>query len=999
MEQDLKPSPSTSAWIGALLLAVIIIVTGGYAYYLHEAQRIRHDKYEDIATIAKLKAGQISNWRQERLQDVRRDAGSPLFRKAVEELVHGPTSQALQTQLKEFLAVEVHAQNYDNALLLDPTGAVLLSAKPELGPVNEAVKRAVEDALTTHSATISELYRSPQGAVQIDAVAPILDSAGITIAVIDLISDAGSVLYPLIQSWPVPSSSSETLLIRKDGSDVLFLNNLRYNPKAALSLREPLTAITIPAVQAVLGKSGLFEGLDYRGVEVLADLRPVPKSPWFMVAKVDTSEILAEARYRGEITALFVVVFILLASAMTAYFYRVRQTRLYRDLYRSEREKLEIEEEFRTTLYSIGDAVITTDHKGSVKVMNPVAEQLTGLSESEANGKPLEEVFSIINEDSREKVENPAQRVLREGIIVGLANHTILISNDGTERPIADSGAPIRDKDGAVNGVVLVFRDQTQERAAQKALREQHSELQKSLKQATFLSDLIERSSNALRLEKDKLKSILDNMNDAVRIVSSGHEIEYINRSMEADFGPVSGRKCYEYFRDSLAPCENCDNRRFFGNEPSHCEWLSEKANKTYEIFDTPIHNADGSISMLAIFHDITHRKIIEEEKEKLQAQLLQSQKMEAIGTLAGGIAHDFNNLLQVILGYSELMIGLKKADDRELGDLQKIHQSARSGAELVRRLMIFSRKIEPKFVPVDLNHLIMQTQEILARTIPKMIDIHLDLSSDISQINADPTQIEQILMNLAVNARDAMPEGGRINIATNSAILDEDYCKEHTETKPGEFVLLTVTDTGQGMDKETVKRIFEPFFTTKDLGRGTGLGLAVVYGIVQQHGGHIWCYSEPSRGTVFKIYFPALVSREEPEQKMAELIPHGGTETILLVDDEESVRFLARTTLAKAGYTLLTAGNGEEALSIYHERGKEISLVILDLMMPKMGGAQCLNELLKMDPTVKVIIASGHSGEGGREEYTTLGAKGFIEKPYESRILLNIVRSALDSD
>jgi CheY-like chemotaxis protein len=372
---------------------------------------------------------------------------------------------------------------------------------------------------------------------------------------------------------------------------------------------------------------------------------------------------------------------------------------------------------------------------------------------------------------------------------------------------------------------------------------------------------------------------------------------------------------------------------------------------------------------------------------------------MEAIGTLAGGIAHDFNNLLQVILGYSELMLQTRDPDNSDHGDLQKIYQSARSGAELVKRLMIFSRKIEPKFVNLDLNKHIIQTQKLLTRTIPKMIDIHLDLSDDIEQINADPTQVEQILMNLAVNARDAMPEGGRLNIATKTAILDEDYCKEHAETKPGKYVSLTVTDTGKGMDKETIKRIFEPFFTTKDLGRGTGLGLAVVYGIVQQHGGHIWCYSEPSRGTVFKIYFPSLVSREEPEQKMAELIPHGGTETILLVDDEESVRTLARTTLAKAGYTLLTAGNGEEALSVYHERSNEIALVILDLMMPKMGGTQCLKELLKMNPAVKVVIASGDSAGGGREEYVGLGAKGFIEKPYESRILLNIARSVLDSD
>jgi signal transduction histidine kinase len=436
-----------------------------------------------------------------------------------------------------------------------------------------------------------------------------------------------------------------------------------------------------------------------------------------------------------------------------------------------------------------------------------------------------------------------------------------------------------------------------------------------------------------------------------------------------------------------------------FIERPSHCEWLSEKTNKTYEIFDTPIQNADGSISRLAIFHDITHRKIIEEEKEKLQAQLLQSQKMEAIGTLAGGIAHDFNNLLQVILGYSELMLQTRDPDNSDHGDLQKIYQSARSGAELVKRLMIFSRKIEPKFVNLDLNKHIIQTQKLLTRTIPKMIDIHLDLSDDIEQINADPTQVEQILMNLAVNARDAMPEGGRLNIATKTAILDEDYCKEHAETKPGKYVSLTVTDTGKGMDKETVKRIFEPFFTTKELGGGTGLGLAVVYGIVQQHGGHIWCYSEPSRGTVFKIYFPAFMSEEKTEEKSIEPLSFGGTETILLVDDEESVRSLAQTTLTRTGYTVLTARNGEEALGVYNESGKGIALVILDLMMPKIGGTQCLKELLKMNPTVKVVIASGDSAGGGREKYVGLGAKGFIEKPYESRILLNIVRSVLDSD
>ncbi|MGC8605189.1 MAG: ATP-binding protein, partial [Desulfomonilaceae bacterium] len=342
---------------------------------------------------------------------------------------------------------------------------------------------------------------------------------------------------------------------------------------------------------------------------------------------------------------------------------------------------------------------------------------------------------------------------------------------------------------------------------------------------------------------------------------------------------------------------------------------------------------------------------------------------------------------------------GLKKAGDPELDDLQKIYQSAKSGAELVRRLMIFSRKIEPKFVSLDLNDLVMQTNGILVRTIPKMIDIHLELSNDIEQINADPTQIEQIIMNLAVNARDAMPEGGSLTITTRTVILDKDFGKDLAETKPGKYVMLSVADTGHGMGQETVKRIFEPFFTTKDLGRGTGLGLAVVYGIVQQHGGYIWCYSEPSKGTIFKIYFPVLEESQEPAEEVTELLPSGGKETILLVDDEESVRILVKRTLSIVGYTVITANNGAEALDVYSKRGKNIDLVILDLVMPKMGGGQCLNELLRLNPAAKVIIASGHSGEGGRAEYISSGAKEFIEKPYESRIFLKIVRSVLDSD
>jgi len=370
---------------------------------------------------------------------------------------------------------------------------------------------------------------------------------------------------------------------------------------------------------------------------------------------------------------------------------------------------------------------------------------------------------------------------------------------------------------------------------------------------------------------------------------------------------------------------------------------------------------------------------------------------MEAIGTLAGGVAHDFNNILQVALGYSELLVGDEGLSRRHGADLQKINEAARRGADLVQRLLTFSRKTDIKPQPLDLNRRINEMLKMIERTIPKMIDIQLFLAQDLATINADPTQLDQVLMNLAVNARDAMPDGGKLIVETANIVLEEEYARTHLDVKSGNHVLLTFTDTGSGMDKETLEHIFEPFFTTKEGGQGTGLGLATVLGIVQQHEGFIRCYSEPGHGTTFKIYFPALVSEEELKETVVRTIPKGGSGTILLVDDEEHIAELGKRILSKAGYTVLTARNGREALESYKEHREKISLVILDLIMPEMGGKQCLEGLLSLDPSVKVIIASGYSANGQTKGTLASGAKGFVNKPYDIRQVLAIVRSVLD--
>lgn len=405
----------------------------------------------------------------------------------------------------------------------------------------------------------------------------------------------------------------------------------------------------------------------------------------------------------------------------------------------------------------------------------------------------------------------------------------------------------------------------------------------------------------------------------------------------------------------------------------------------------SPIRDETARIvNFVAVKRDITSELV-------LQKQLVQAQKMEAIGTLAGGMAHDFNNLLQAILGYSDLLLMRKARTDPEYQKVRIIRQAARDGADLVSRILTFSRRAESKPRPVDLNEEIRRAEKLLRRTVPKMIEIRLELADNLNIIDGDPGQMEQMLLNLAVNAQHAMPKGGLLLISTRNVSLTDENLLTHLGISLGRYVLVTVTDTGTGMEPEVVDRIFEPFFTTKNDLEGTGLGLAMVHGIVTQHGGHIRCYSEPGRGTTFKIYFP--VSKTDPQEKLDETreMPAFGTETVLLVDDDDRVREMGRQMIEMGGYGVFSARNGEEALEIYAEHKEEISLIILDLIMPGMGGRRCLEELLAFDPEALVLIASGHSSTNlGREEREA-GARGFINKPYDAKDILGAIRRVLD--
>ncbi|MFH1058409.1 MAG: PAS domain S-box protein [Pseudomonadota bacterium] len=384
-----------------------------------------------------------------------------------------------------------------------------------------------------------------------------------------------------------------------------------------------------------------------------------------------------------------------------------------------------------------------------------------------------------------------------------------------------------------------------------------------------------------------------------------------------------------------------------------------------------------------------------------LEAQLRQAQKMEAIGTLAGGIAHDFNNILGAIMGYTELAQDLAQQGRSNQEELAMSLKAAERARNLVRQILAFSRKSETDARPLSLNKSVRQALQFLERSLPKMIAIEQHLDPDLQLVNADPNQMEQVLLNLATNAADAMPEGGRLIIETKNITLNDSYCDQHLALQPGDYVLLALTDTGQGIPTGLMEHIFDPFFTTKEVGRGTGLGLATVYGIVKTHGGHVYCYSEVGLGTTFKIYLPAYQADQAtapPAKTQPEEALLRGSELILLVDDEPALRELGQRTLESMGYRVLTAASGEQALEVFTAQADQIALVVMDLGMPGMGGHKCLQDIMAIKPEAKVVIASGYSVNGQVKASLEAGAAGFVAKPFHRLDLLGTVRSVLDA-
>ncbi|MFH1231162.1 MAG: PAS domain S-box protein [Planctomycetota bacterium] len=511
--------------------------------------------------------------------------------------------------------------------------------------------------------------------------------------------------------------------------------------------------------------------------------------------------------------------------------------------------------------------------------------------------------------------------------------------------------------------------------------------------------DITERKKidESLRVSEQQWRSTFDTISDIICILDISGKTLRCNKAIaniiQKPYNEIVGRPCWENFHGTSGRIKECPFERMRQTLRREIT-IAQIDNKWYEITVDPLRDDAGNlIGAVHIMSDITERK-------KLEEQLFRSQKMEAIGTLAGGVAHDFNNILTVIQGYTEMALMDMAKNDPLFNHMENILQASQRAADLIRQLLIFGRKHHIKFSDLDINRTIIDLLKMLTRLIGENITITTDLASDSWGIKADNSNIEQVIMNLVVNARDAMPKGGEVTIQTENVVIDEDYCRTNTEATPGQFVRLSITDNGIGMDKETMKRLFEPFFSTKEIGKGGGLGLSVVYGIVKQHQGWINVYSELAHGTIFTIYLPAVTGQIEKkaEKRITTDTPEGNGERILLVEDEAPVRELGITVLEKHNYVVFAAATAQEAKQLYEREKGRFHLIFSDTILPDSNGLELVNQLRVYNPELPVLMCSGYSNEKIHKAILQEKQVPFLQKPYSVVDMLRVVKETIKS-
>ena len=635
----------------------------------------------------------------------------------------------------------------------------------------------------------------------------------------------------------------------------------------------------------------------------------------------------------------------------------------------AEQERLRRQKFIESVLYHAPDAIITLDARHHILDWNPGAEKIFGYTRAETIGRNLDDLVARL--DAAVEATSFTREVLSGQTLH--PSETIRYRKDGRPIHVIAAGAPIF-VENELRGMVAIYTDISVLKKAEHALRESEERFR-------VVYQTIPDPVAVIRMSDSRCVDI----NEAFSKLS-GYPPREIIGTTAVETGlwdhpaqrkeMLAGLATQGFINNIEAEFKTRDGRIVTGLVSAKVLFLQDKPHA------------------LVITRDISQIKAAEQERKQLEGQLRQAHKMEAIGTLAGGIAHDFNNLLMGIQGRNSLMMADLSADHPHREHLREIQSYVRSAADLTRQLLGFARGGKYELRPIDLNALVDNSTGMFART-HKEIRVRTDLAPDLKTVEVDPGQIEQVLLNLLVNARQAMPTGGDLFVRTENAAISSG--EPHAgDLKAGAYVKVSVTDTGSGMDAATRDRIFEPFFTTREMGRGTGLGLASAFGILRNHDGHITVDSEEGRGTTFTIYLPVSEKTLQPSFAAAAEI-HPGGETILLVDDERMILDVGQKLLEKLGYHVKTAGSGQEALEMYRQYQDVIDLVILDMIMPTMGGGRTFDALKAIDPHIRVLLSSGYSLNGQAADILQRGCRGFLQKPFDLRTLSRKLREVLD--
>jgi PAS domain S-box-containing protein len=967
-----RAAPTAPYALLSLFLVFTLAVAGVFAAYHHsQTAAIEREAGKQLLAVADMKVEQIVGWRQARVrsgQSIMADAMSLTVMRRF--LAHGGASD--RAQILTWIESLCNHGACVHATLADAQGRAALSVGRAMGDERH-MRALVAEVLQSNEPVWRDFQRdSPNGPVHLGVDIPLRLGSGAPFGALLFDIDPENFLYPLIRGWPTASRTAETFLVRRDGQYILHLSDLRGHPGMALNMRIPLTRSDVPAVRAVLGAQGNFEGPDYSGVPVFAAARAVPGTSWFLVAKIDAEEVRGPIARQTIPEAIAAIDLILAVAAGAVYLWRRQQARFYRDRHRAEIERRALIGHYDYLSRFANDVILLMDEAGHIIEANDRALDVYGYTRDEFLALSVRDLVhpSELATFDREWGETKDRK--------SLLFEKVHARRDGSALPVEVSARIIE-----VEAKVFrqsIIRDITERRRAQAALLESENRFRQ----------VVECAPEGIIVESGRRMQYLNPV--AVRLLGAHSASQLLGRSVGSIIRPeereAAERRAEAVDRGEWVPAAE---RRFL------------RLDGGLLVSDTTITHLeyDGRPAILVFLRDVSDRKRIEAEHAFLEAQLRQAQKMESVGRLAGGVAHDFNNHLTVINGYCDMLAAGFPEGDPVRESLDEIRAAGERAATLTAQLLAFSRKQIAELKPVSLNEVVADAGRMLRRLIGEDIEIVTNLAAEPSVVIADLGQMNQVLMNLAVNARDAMPEGGKLVVETGTAEIGDQGLSLHPDARPGRFVVLSVSDTGAGMDREVLQRIFEPFFTTKKTGAGTGLGLATVYGIVHQSGGWVTASSEPGHGARFRVYLPAAACPAAPALALAEAA-HAqdgrGSETVLLVEDQPEVLRLTREILRERGYRLLEACNGAEALSVAKGHAGPIDALVTDVVMPGMNGPELAARLLQQRPLVKVLFTSGYpAGALGTQGVLDPGM-AYLPKPFTAAQLALKLRQVIEA-